>query len=119
LRGGNCSIAESYVGIEGTQAFVYSLHIPEFDKSSYFKPDPDRKRKLLLHKAEIHKLMGLTAQKGFTIIPMKIYFNDKGLVKVDIALAKGMLHQDKRDKLRDKVVERETARELKNWRVKG
>jgi len=119
LRNGTCSIAESYVGIEGMQAFVYSMHIPEFDKASFFKPDPNRKRKLLLHKQEINKLMGLTAQKGYTIVPLKIYFNDKGLVKIQIALAKGMLHQDKRRKIKDAIVERETARELKNWRVKG
>ena len=119
LRTGSCSIAQSYVTIEGGQAFVYGMHISEFDKSSYFKPDPDRKRRLLLHKPEINKLTGLILQKGFTIVPLKVYFNDRGFVKVQIALAKGLLHHDKRHKIRDAIVERETARELKSWRVKG
>lgn len=114
LRTRGCSIEESFARIEGTEVFVYNLHIPEYEKSFYFKTDTKRVRKLLLHKKEIKRLIGLTSQKGFTIIPLKIYFNDRGLAKIEISLAKGKLLYDKRRKIKEKIVDRETKRELKS-----
>lgn len=116
LRISTCSLQESFARVENEEVFLYSLHIPEFTQSSYFRSQPKRTRKLLLHKKEIKKLMGRTALGGFTIIPLKVYFNQKGLVKVEIALAKGRHSYDKRRKLKEKTQKRETQRELKKYR---
>jgi len=116
LRTKNCSLEDSFARIDNEELFLYNMHIPEFEKSSYFKTEPKRKRKLLVHKKEIKKLIGLTAQRGFTIIPLRVYFSDKGFVKVEIALAKGRHLFDKRKKLREKAVQEETQRALKKFR---
>lgn len=118
LRTRGCSIEESFARVEGTEVFVYNLNIPEYEKSFYFRSDSKRIRKLLLHKKEIKRLIGLTSQKGFTIIPLKIYFNDKSLVKIEISLAKGKLLYDKRRKIKEEIMDRETRRELKNFNRK-
>ena len=115
LRTRSCSLEDSFARIEKGEIFLYNMHIPEFEKSSYFKTDPKRVRKLLVHKREINKLIGLTLQRGFTIIPLKVYFNVKGRAKVEIALAKGKHTYDKRKKLRDDVVKKETQRTMKNF----
>ncbi len=114
LRTMNCSIEESFARIEHGEAFLYNMHIPEFTKSSFFKTEPKRTRKLLFHKKEIKKLIGLTVQKGFTLVPLKVYFNDRGIAKVQIALAKGRAVYDKRRKIKEKIIKRETQRALKN-----
>ncbi|MCP4651810.1 MAG: SsrA-binding protein SmpB [Candidatus Omnitrophica bacterium] len=119
LRSRSCSITDSFVRIERSQAFVYSMHIPEFEKSSYLKTEPKRVRRLLLHKRELKKLLGLTAQKGFTLVPMKVYFNDNGLVKIEVGLAKGMHTYDKRKKIKEDITNREVQRQLKNHRRRG
>jgi SsrA-binding protein len=119
IRTSGCTLADSYVMVEKMQAFIHNLHIPEFAKSSYFKAEPKRTRKLLLNKQELKKLTGLITQKGLTIIPTKIYFSDKGFVKLEIATAKGTSQHDKRTKIKNAIVDREIAREMKNWRVKG
>ena len=116
IRTSGCTIADSFVLIEGMQAFLYNMHIPEFAKSSYFKAEPKRIRKLLLNKQELKKLTGLVTQKGLTIIPTKVYFSDKGLVKLEIATAKGTTQYDKRSKIKNNIVDREIAREMKNFR---
>ncbi|UCD15879.1 MAG: SsrA-binding protein SmpB [Candidatus Omnitrophota bacterium] len=116
LRARSCSIEEGFALIEGGEAFLYNMHIPEFEKSSYFKSEPKRVRKLLFHKKEIKRLFGLTAQRGFTLIPLKVYFNDKGIVKVEIALAKGRHLVDKRKKIKEEIVKKEIKRTLKRLR---
>jgi len=113
LRNKNCSIENSFARIENQEVILYDMHIPEYDKSSYFKTDPKRPRKLLLHKKEIEKLYGYLTRKGFTIIPLKVYFNDRGLVKLEIALAKGRLLYDKRRKIKEDIAKREIEREMK------
>jgi SsrA-binding protein len=115
LRNRSCSIDESFVRIEAGEAFIYNMHIPEFEKTSYFKVDPKRTRKLLLHKKEIKRLSGLVTQKGFTIIPLKAYFNQRGLAKVEIALCKGRKYYDKRKKIKEEIMQRETQRILKRF----
>ena len=115
LRFSRCSIEESFARIEREEAVLYNMHIPEFTKSSYFKSDPRRPRKLLLHKREITRLLGLTAQKGFTLVPTKIYFNARGIVKVEIALAKGRHLYDKRQKIKDEYTKREAQRQMKKY----
>ena len=116
LRTRSCSIEEAFVRVENQETYIYNMHIPEFVKSSYFKEDPKRTRKLLLHKRQITKLIGQTSQKGLTIIPLKIYFNQRGLVKMEIALAKGRRLYDKRRKIKEEITDRETRRELKKRR---
>jgi len=113
VRTSGCTIGDSYVMIEKMQAFVHNMHIPEFVKSSYFKAEPKRTRKLLLNKQELKKLTGLITQKGLTIIPLKIYFNDKGLLKMEIAVAKGVTQYDKRARIKDEIVTREIDREMR------
>jgi SsrA-binding protein len=115
LRTRSCSLEESFARIERGELFLYNMHIPEFEKSSFFKPDPKRTRKLLVHKKEIKKLIGLTAQRGLTIIPLKIYFNERGIAKIEIALAKGKHVFDKRKKLKEEIVKRETQRAMKKF----
>ncbi|MBD3264220.1 MAG: SsrA-binding protein SmpB [Candidatus Omnitrophica bacterium] len=118
LRSRNCSIEDSFARLEAGELFLYNMHIPEFEKSSYFKADPKRTRKLLVHKSEIKKLIGLTTQKSFTLIPLKVYFNERGVAKVELALAKGRRSFDKRKKIKDEIVKRETEKELKDIRKK-
>ncbi|MBN2119899.1 MAG: SsrA-binding protein SmpB [Candidatus Omnitrophica bacterium] len=113
LRWSRGSIEESYARVENGQAILYNMHIPEFIKSSYFKSDPRRPRKLLLHKKEIDRLWGLTSQRGYTLIPLKVYFNERGFVKIEIALAKGKLLYDKRRKIKEEYTKREARREIK------
>jgi len=115
LRTKNCSIEESFGRIENNEVFIYNMHVSEYSKTSYFAPDPKRKRKLLLHKKEIERLAGLTSQRGFTVIPLKVYFNPRGIAKVEIALAKGRLLYDKRKKIREEMTDRDTERELRRF----
>ncbi len=116
LRTKSCTLNDSFARIERGELFLYNAHIPEFEKSSFFKSEPKRTRKLLVHKKEIKKLVGLTIQRGLTLIPTKIYFNERGRVKVEIALARGKHTFDKRKKIKDNIVERETQRALKRFR---
>ena len=116
LRLKSCSLDESFARIERGELCIYNMHIAEFNKSSFFKTEPKRTRKLLVHKKEIKKLSGLTIQRGFTIIPLKVYFNDRGVAKVEIALAKGKHVFDKRKKLKEDIVNREAQRALKRFR---
>jgi len=116
LRIRGCTLDDSFARIERGELFLYNVHIPEFEKSSYFKTEPKRTRKLLVHKKEIKKLTGTMAQKGLTLIPLKVYLNDRGKIKVEIALAKGKHTFDKRKKLKDDIIERETQRALKGFR---
>jgi SsrA-binding protein len=116
LRTKGCSLEESFGRLEHNEVFLYNLHIPEYEKSFYFKPNPKRTRKLLLHRKEINRLIGLVAQRGFTLIPLKLYFNDQGIAKVEIALAKGKLLYDKRRKIKEEIAEKETRRALKAFR---
>jgi len=115
LRTRGCALDDSFARIEREELFLYNTHIPEFEKSSFFKPAPKRIRKLLLHKKEIRKLVGLTTQKGLTLIPLKVYFNERGLAKVEIALARGKHTFDKRKKLREGIIQKETQRALKRF----
>ncbi|MFO8052399.1 MAG: SsrA-binding protein SmpB [Candidatus Omnitrophota bacterium] len=115
LREKSCSLQDSFARIEAEEAFLYNLHIPEFSQSFYFKSEPKRRRRLLLHRREIKKLMGRTSQQGLTIVPLKVYFTKRGLVKVEIALAKGRHTYDKRRKLKEKAEKREAQRGLKDF----
>jgi SsrA-binding protein len=109
------SFKDSFVRIENGEAWLYNLYIAPYRYATLKPPDPLRKRKLLLHKREILRLLGKVQQKGFTIIPLRVYFKD-GKVKVEIALAKGKTTYDRREELRERDIKRQMERDLKNWR---
>ena len=101
LRMGKCSIKESFVRIENEEVYIYGMHISPYEKGNIFNRDPLRVKKLLLHKSEIRKMKGKIAEKGYTLVPLKVYFN-RSLVKVEIGLAKGKKLYDKRQDIAKK-----------------
>lgn len=111
LRTSKSSLQNSFCKIEHGEIFIYNLYINPDSSTGYGKFNPTRKRKLLLHKAEINRLFGKTTQHGLTIIPTEIYFNKSGLAKVNIALSKKRKGPDKREILRKRDLEREMRRE--------
>lgn len=112
LRLGKCSVKEAFVRIENGEAWIYGMNVSPYEKGNIFNKDPLRVRKLLLHKAEINKLAGKMAEKGFTLVPLQVYFT-KGKVKVEIGLARGKKLYDKRHDIAKKDARRETEREFK------
>ena len=112
LRMGKCSIKEAFLRIENGEMLVYGMHISPYEKGNIFNKDPLRVRKLLLHKYEIMRLAGKVQEKGFALIPLKVYFKDSR-AKVEIALAKGKKLYDKRASIAEKDRKREAERELK------
>ncbi|MCI7740158.1 MAG: SsrA-binding protein SmpB [Clostridiales bacterium] len=112
LRMGKCSIKEAFIRIERGEVFVYGMHISPYEKGNIFNKDPLRVRKLLLHRAEINKMEGKIAEKGFTLVPLRVYFKGS-LVKVEIGVAKGKKLYDKRQDIAKKDMKREAEREFK------
>lgn len=112
LRMGKCSIKESFIRIENGEVFVYGMHISPYEKGNIFNKDPLRVKKLLMHRAEINKLAGKVAEKGFALVPLQVYFKD-GRAKVEIGLARGKKLYDKRQDIARKDQRRETQREFK------
>ena len=112
LRMGICSIKESFVRFEMGEVFVYGMHISPYEKGNIFNRDPLRVRKLLLHRSEINKIVGKIAEKGYTLVPLKVYFKGS-LVKVEIGLAKGKKLYDKRADIAKKDIRREAEKEFK------
>ena len=109
---GHCSIKEAYVVIHGGEVFVDGMHISPYEKGNLFNRDPLRKRRLLMHAAEIRKLGQKIREKGFTLVPLQVYFKGS-LVKVEVGLAKGKKLFDKRDDIAKKDMKREAEREFK------
>ena len=112
MRMGKCSIKESFISIENGEIFAYGMHVSPYEKGNIFNKDPLRTKKLLLHKKEINKLMGKIAEKGYTLVPLQVYFKD-GRAKVEIGLAKGKKLYDKRQDIAKKDQRREAEKELK------
>lgn len=112
LRMGKCSIKESFIKIENSEVFIYGMHISPYEKGNIFNKDPLRVRKLLLHKYQINKIGGRLAQKGYTLVPLRVYFKGH-LVKLEIGLARGKKLYDKREDIAKKDMRRETEREFK------
>lgn len=112
LRMGQCSIKEAFISIDDGEIYIQRMHINPYEKGNIFNKDPLRKRKLLLHKTEIHKIFGKSKEKGYTIVPLKVYFSGS-LVKLEIALARGKKLYDKRDTIAKKDQQREAQREFK------
>lgn len=117
VRQGHVNLRDAFCIVEGNAVWLIGAHIRPYDKGSYFNPDAKRKRKLLLHKEEVNKLRGKIDQKGFTLVPTKIYFSG-GLVKVEVALAKGKELHDKRASIADREVKRRLDREIKQYNAR-
>ena len=119
LRAGRASLVDGFVEIEGGEAWLHAVHIPEYTQGTWTNHTARRKRKLLLNRAEIDKIEKRSAEKGYTIVPLSLYFSD-GRAKVEIALAKGKKHWDKRHALAEKQANREkeaaVSRHLKGMR---
>lgn len=112
LRMGKCSIKESFIRIENGEVFVYGMHVSPYEKGNIFNKDPLRVKKLLLHKYEINKLAGKVAEKGYTLVPLQVYFKE-GKAKVEIGLARGKKLYDKREDIAKKDMKREIEKEFK------
>lgn len=117
LRMGKCSVKESFVRVEKGEVYIYNMHISPYEKGNIFNRDPLRVKKLLLHKYEINKIMGQMQQKGYTLVPLQVYFKGS-LVKVEIGLAKGKKLYDKRQDIakRDQMREAEKQFKAQNMR---
>ena len=109
---GKCSVKESFIRIENGEVIIYGMHISPYEKGNIFNKDPLRPRKLLMHKYEINKIAGKMAEKGYTVVPLQVYFKGS-LVKVEIALARGKKLYDKRQDIAKKDMRRESEREFK------
>lgn len=115
VMAGNVRLADSFCQIDDGELWLKNCHITPYDKGSAFNPEARRNRKLLLHKGEIDKLIGKVQQKGFTLVPTRIYAKGNR-VKVEIGLCKGKQLHDKRATLKEKEVKRQIDREIKNYR---
>ncbi len=113
IRRGKVNLKDSYAQVDNGEVFIYNMHISPYEQGNIYNVDPVRKRKILLNKREINKLIGYTAQKGMTLVPLKIYFNDRGLVKLEIAVARGKKLYDKREAIAKKDAQRRIEKELK------
>ena len=109
LRQGGASIAESYAGEEGGELYLINANIPEYKSSSHFNHEPRRPRKLLLHRKQMNRLMGAVKREGVTIVPLALYFNERGRAKVELGLARGKRKSDRRQAERDRDWQRNKA----------
>lgn len=114
LRTGRANIAESYVSVEGDEVVLINADIPPFAQANRFNHDPRRHRKLLLHRKQLDRLIGAVQREGRTIIPTKLYWSDKGLAKLEIAVAKGKKLHDKREATAERDWQRDKARLLRD-----
>jgi len=113
IRAGKVNFKDSYAKIENKEVWLHNLHISIYDQASYFNHEPERPRKLLLNKQEIRKLIKKTEERGMTLIPTKLYINDKGFAKLSLGLAQGKRLHDKRDTLQKKDEMRNMQRQVK------
>ena len=114
LRNGRANIAESYAAVEGREIVLVNANIPEYGPANRFNHAPRRPRKLLLHRKQIDKLIGAVQREGRTLAPLRLYYNDKGLVKLELALATGKKAQDKRATIAERDWKREQGRLLRD-----
>ena len=116
LRGGRSTIAESYVKEEGGEAWLVNANIPEYASGNRNNHEPRRPRKLLLHRGQINKLIGAIQREGRTVVPLQVYFNERGRAKIEIALASGKQAHDKRQSIKDRDWQRQRSRMLSHRR---
>jgi len=116
VREGKVNLKDSYVDIRFQEAFLINAHISQYSNASYNNHEPERERKLLLHKQELLKLDRKVKTKGVTIIPLRMYFTTKGRVKIEIAVAKGKRAYDKKQVIKDRDIRRDAERELRDYK---
>lgn len=115
IRNGKASLADSYCSFKGEELYVIGMHIAEYERGSFNNHDPKRDRKLLLNARELRKLKTKVQEKGLTIVPVLLLINEKGLAKLDIALARGKHYYDKRESLKTKDSKRDIEKQLKRY----
>ena len=114
IRAGTLNLKDSYCQAKDGEVFAYGVHISPYDKGNIFNKDPDRPKRLLLHKREIRKLQALSEQKGLSLIPLRLYLTPKGLVKVEIAVCRGKAQEDKRETIKRRDADLEARRAVAN-----
>jgi len=119
IRAREVNFKDSFARVEGEEIYLYNLHVALYEQASFLNGDPDRPRKLLLHKKEIKKIIGLVAQKKLALIPTKLYFNKGGFVKVELALGRGKRLYDKREDIKKRELERSLKRVVKGEKGKS
>ncbi len=114
IRAGKVNFKDTFARVEEDEVFLYNLHIDQYKQASYMNEEPDRPRKLLLHKREIKKIFGIVSQKNVVVVPTKIYFNNRGLVKIEVALGTGKKRYDKRQTIQKRNIDRDLRRAVKH-----
>ena len=115
IREGKVNLKDSYVDMRSVEAFLINAHIAAYSNASYNNHEPERERKLLLHRRELMKLDKKVKTRGFSIVPLRMYFNKKGRVKIEIAIAKGKREYEKKQKIKDRDIKRDVERELRRY----
>ena len=113
VRAGNLNLKDSYASIENGEIWLYGVHISPYEKGTYYNHEPERDRKLLLHRHEITRLHSKTREKGLTLVPLSVYIKDGKRAKVELGLAKGRTTHDKRDMIADRDAKRDIARAVR------
>ena len=113
LRAGKANLQDSFARIENDELFLYNMHITPYTYTHHEDLSPTRTRKLLLHRQEIKKLQGRVQEKGYTLVPLEVFFNKSGIAKVNLALAKGKLAPDRREDIKKRDLQREAQREYR------
>lgn len=116
IRSGKVNIADSHAGFDKNEIFLFNCHIAEYEQANRFNHSPKRPKKLLLHSKEIRKIFGKIKVKGYTLVALSVYFNQKNLVKVELGLAKGKKQHDKRQAIKEQDWERDKARVMRDKR---
>ena len=116
IREGKVNLKDSYVDVRKGEAFLLNAHIAPYSNASYNNHEPERERKLLLHRREIDKMGQKVKERGYSIVALRMYYNPKGYIKVEIGLAKGKRSWEKKQKIKDRDIKRDTDRELKDYR---
>ncbi len=114
VRSGGVSLTESFAKVDNGEVWVYGMHIAPYEQGNRYNKEPMRPKKLLLHKGEIRKLIGYTTQKGLTLVPTKVYLNEKGMAKLELAVARGKKLYDKRADIASRDAKRDIDRRVKN-----
>ena len=114
LRENNCQIKDSFAMVRGGEAWLMGLHISPYSHGNIFNPDPDRNRKLLLHKKEIRQLSEAVRERGMALVPLRLYFDEHNRVKVELAVCRGKKLYDKRDSIAKRDADRDIARAMKD-----
>ncbi len=116
IRAGKINLNDSFARVENKQVVLYNTHISPYEEASYLNVEPTRPRRLLLHKKQINKLIGEVAQKGLTLVPLKVYFNARGFAKLELALCKGKRLYDRREDIKRREADLAIRRAMKSRR---